>query len=157
MAGNFLSKAIGLAAIGLAGYDTLATTKFQASREANYAHVKRMNDVYMRTDTLDRESHVASGLQNWTRRWYTGDNWFFKAKDNTVSYVSNFFSNLGNNIVTLSCGALALLCGKGKFSPIKVPVIGKVAALFLAVKGGLYVLHNLFGIGTLGEKEKKHE
>ena len=156
MLGNFITKTIGLTAVGLAGYDVLATTKNQTSREAKYAQVQRLNDVYMRTDALESESEVANGLQNWARKWHMGDNWLYRLKDNVTCYCSNFAKNLGDNITTIALGAVALLCGKGKFSPIKIPVIGKVAAGLLGVKAGFYVLRDLFGIGAITNREKKN-
>ncbi len=154
MLGNFLAKAVGATAIGLVGYDTLSTTKIQAAREAKLSQIKRIEDTYMRTDTLDSESHIANGLQNWSRRWHLGDNWLFKTKDSVCAYVGNFVNNIAGNVTTFALGAVALLCGKGKFSPIKVPYIGKLAALLLAGKAGFYVLRDLFGIGAISDRDK---
>ena len=154
MLGNFVAKAIGLTALGLAGYDTLTTTKIQTARSAKFSSIKRLEDTYMRTDTLDSESQVANGLQNWSRNWHLKDNWLFRAKDNVCGYVGNFINNFGDNVTTLALGAMALLCGKGKFSPIKVPFIGKIAATLLAVKAGFYVLRDLFGIGAVSDRDK---
>ena len=154
MLGNFITKAVGLTAIGLAGYDTLSTTKIQTARGTRFAQVKRLEDTYMRTDTLDTESQVANGLQNWARRWHLGDNWLFRAKDNVCGYCSNFINNVSHNLTTLGLGAITLLCGKGKFSPIKIPVLGKLAAVLLAGKAGFYVLRDLFGIGALSNRDK---
>ena len=154
MIGNFLAKAVGATALGLVGYDTFKTTKIQAAREAKLSQIQRIEDTYMRTDTLDGESHIANGLQNWSRRWHLGDNWLFKAKDNVCSYVSNFIGNIASNITTIGLGTVALLCGKGKFSPIKVPYVGKLAALLLAGKAGFYVLRDLFGIGAVSDRDK---
>ena len=154
MLGNFITKAIGLTAIGLAGYDTLTTTKIQTARSTKLAQIKRLEDTYLRTDTLDSESQIKNGLQNWSRKWHTNDNWLFRAKDNVCGYVSNFIDNFGSNITTLGLGAIALLCGKGKFSPIKIPVIGKLAAVLLAGRAGFYVLRDLFGIGSVSDRDK---
>ncbi len=154
MLGNFVAKAIGLTALGMAGYDTLVTTKIQAAREAKQLNIKRIEDTYMRTDTLDGESQIANGLQNWSRRWHLGDNWLFRAKDNVCAYVGNFVNNIADNVVTLGLGAVALLCGKGKFSPIKIPFVGKIAAIILAAKAGFYVLRDLFGIGAVSDRDK---
>ena len=140
MIGNFIAKAIGATAIGLVGYDTLTTTKIQAAREAKQAQIKRIEDTYMRTDTLDSESQIANGFQNWSRRWHLGDNWLFRAKDSVCAYVSNLVSNIGSHITTFALGTVALLCGKGKFSPIKVPFVGKLAAILLGARAGFYVL-----------------
>ena len=154
MLGNFITKAIGATAIGLAGYDTLVTTKIQAAREAKHAQIKRIEDTYMRTDTLESESQIANGFQNWSRRWHLRDNWLFRAKDNVCAYVSNFVSNFAGNITNIALGTVALLCGKGKFSPVKIPFVGKLAAILLAGRAGFYVLRDLFGIGAVSDRDK---
>ena len=154
MIGNFIAKAIGATAIGLAGYDTLTTTKIQAARETKQAQIKRIEDTYMRTDSLDAESQIANEFQNWSRRWHLRDNWLFRAKDSICSYVGNFINNVAGNITTLALGTVALLCGKGKFSPIKVPFVGKLAAIILGAKAGFYVLRDLFGIGSVSDRDK---
>ena len=154
MVGNFIAKAIGLTAVGLAGYDTLTTTKIQTARGINQSHLKRLEDTYLRTDSLGSESQVANGLQNWARRWHITDNWLFKMKDGVCGYVSNFVENFMSNITTIGLGAAALLCGKGKFSLIKVPFVGKIAACLLALKGASYVLRDLFGIGAVDDRKK---
>lgn len=154
MVGNFIAKAIGATALGLVGYDTLTTTKIQAAREAKYSQIKRIEDTYMRTDTLDSESRLANGLQNWSRRWHLGDNWLFRTKDSVCSYVGNLVNNIGNHIITFALGTAALLCGKGKFSPIKVPFVGKLAAIILGARAGFYVLRDLFGIGSVSDRDK---
>ena len=154
MFGNLITKAIGLTALGLAGYDTITTTKIQTERGTKMAQINRLNDTFMRTDTLETESQVANGLQNWARRWHTRDNWLFRLKDNVCGYVGNFIMNVGNNITTLGLGAIALLCGKGKFSPVKIPIIGKLAAILLAGQAGFYILRDLFGIGAVSDRDK---
>jgi len=148
MAGNFLAKTIGLAAIGIAGYDSFATANRQSSRITTAKQLERINDVYLRTDSLDSESAVASGMQKWARNWHMSDNFFFRAFDKTTSYFGSLFSQLGNNIITLGLGATALLCGKGKFSKIKIPFVGKFAATLLALQAGKFVLVDLLGFGA---------
>ena len=123
MAGNFFAKAIGLAAIGIAGFDTLSATQRQSARYVKAQQIKRLEDVYLRTDSLDNSSSVTSGMQKWARNWYMHDNWLLRMKDKTMSYASGFFDNLTNNLTTLGLGAVALFTGRGKFSLIKIPFI----------------------------------
>lgn len=154
MFGKILTKTIGIAAIGLAGHDILSTTKVQAKRSARLSQLKRINDVYLRTDSLDTESRLANNLQNWSRKWHLEDNWFYRTKDSITGYISSFVDNVGQNFSTLGMGLVALLCGKGRLSPIKIPVIGKLAAIGLSIKAGFYVLRDLFGIGSISERNK---
>ena len=58
MAGNLIAKAIGVAAIGIAGYDALTTANRRASRYSTAAQLERVNDMYLRTDALDGESVI---------------------------------------------------------------------------------------------------
>ena len=153
MAGNFFAKAIGLAAIGIAGYDTLEATQRQSGRYVKAQQVGRLEDVYLRTDSIDNDSATASGMQKWARNWYMHDNWLLRMKDRTVSYTSGFFDNLGKNLTTLGLGAIALFTGSGKFSLVKIPFINKIAAVLLAVKAGHFVLSDLFGIGRGNAKK----
>ena len=41
---------------------------------------------------------------------------------------------------------------KEKFSKIKIPFVGKIAAAILAIKAGKFVLCDLFGIGSIDAK-----
>jgi len=170
MAGNLFSKMIGLTALGLATYDTFATTRLQTPRLSKFKHLERLEDIYLRTDSSATESVLINNLQNGTRSWHLTDNWLFRMKDNVVSYVSNFCSNVVNNATTLGLGAVAFLSGKKgtlnptqvknlkffpklmykikNFAPIKVPVLGKIAAGLLAIKAGSFILHDLFGVGA---------
>ena len=132
MAGNFIAKTIGLAAIGIAGYDAFATANRQSSRYASSMQLDRVNDVYLRTDSMDGESAVGAGMQKWARNWHLNNNWLFTGIDKVVGYVGSFAKQIGNNIITLGLGATALLCGKGKFSKFKIPYVGKIAAGILA-------------------------
>ena len=147
MAGNFFAKAIGLAAIGIAGFDTLSATQRQSARYVKSQQIKRLEDVYLRTDSLDNSSSVTSGMQKWARNWYMHDNWLIRMKDTVCSYVSGVCDQFSNNLTTFALGAVALFTGRGKLSPIKIPFINKVAALLLAVKASHFVLSDLFGVG----------
>ncbi len=148
MAGNLIAKAIGLAAMGIAGYDVVASTHRQSNRFVQGQQINRLNDVYMRTDSARSDSTVANGLQNWARRWYMKDNWLFKVKDRLVSYIAGFANNTISNLTTIGLGAVALFTGGGKGVLGKIPLVGKFAAGLLAIKAGKFVLCDLFGVGT---------
>lgn len=155
MAGNLLAKAIGLAAVGIAGYDTITTAHRRSNRYVQQQQLSRLGDVFRRTDTLDEGSTFAAKMQKWARRWYMNDNWLFRLKDKVVSYVSGTAEQLGNNLTTLGLGAVALLTGGGKGLLGKIPVVGKLAAALLAVKAGKFVLCDLFGIGSGNSRHEK--
>ncbi len=148
MAGNLLAKVVGLAAMGVAGYDTIASTQRQSNRYVQNQQLNRLNDVYMRTDSLDSDSTLANKLQNWARKWYMTDNWLFRMKDKFVSYIAGTANNAAENLTTFGLGALALFTGGGKGILGKIPVVGKLAAALLAVKAGKFILCDLFGVGA---------
>ena len=148
MAGNFFAKAIGLAAIGIAGYDAISTTQRQSTKYVQKMQLKRLDDVYMRTDSLEGNSAVGAGLQKWVRRWHLNDNWLFRLKDRFVSYIAGGVENLGNHLTTMGLGAVALFTGGGKGLLGKIPVLNKLAAGILAIKAGKFVLCDLFGVGA---------
>lgn len=161
MAGNFLAKTIGLAAIGIVGYDSVTTANRQSSRYASSRQIDRVNDVYLRTDSLDNESAVAAGMQKWARNWHHSNNWLFRGFDKICAYTGSLFNQLGNNLITLGLGALAIFCTKGQkalpqnaslikkgISALRIPIVGKIAAGLLAIKAGKFVLCDLFGLGA---------
>ena len=146
MVGSFFTKVVGLAALGIAGYDTVATTKQLAPKYARQLRVEQLNDMYMRTSASDSPSVLDGKFGKSIRRWSL-DNNLFAFKQKVVSNVVCFSRQVADNCITFGLGALALLAGTGRFSPIKIPVIGKAAAILLALKGGYTVLKGVFGIG----------
>ena len=153
MAGNFFAKAIGLTALGIAGFDTFAATQRQSAKYVKAQQLKRLEDVYLRTDSLDNTSTVTNGMHKWARNWYMHDNWLIRMKDTVGSYVSGLFDNFSDNLTTFALGAVALFTGRGKMSPIKIPFVNKIAALLLAVKASHFVLSDLFGVGKIDPKK----
>ncbi|MCQ2957458.1 MAG: hypothetical protein MJ180_00990 [Candidatus Gastranaerophilales bacterium] len=147
MAGNFFAKAIGLAAVGTVACDVAATTREQAPKYAKRLRVEQLNDIYMGSSGLDTTSVVGSKLHKMIRRWNL-DNNPFRTRQNIVSYVKCFCRNLTDNGITLGLGAIALFTGTGKFSLVKVPVLNKVAAALLAIKGCSFVFKNVLGFGA---------
>jgi len=147
MAGNFFAKAIGLAAVGTVACDVIETTKEQAPKYAKRLRVEQLNDIYMGTSALNSTSVVGSKLQKMARRWNL-DNNPFRMRQKLTSNIKCFCKNLTDNAITLGLGAIALFTGSGKFSLIKIPVLNKVAAVLLALKGCKFVVQNVLGIGA---------
>ena len=150
MAGNFLAKTIGIAALGIASYDTLGSTKRQTSRYLKQTKLDRIDDTFLRTSAVSTESETENKMHNWARNWRLGGSRILEAKDAIVGYTSSFLNQLGDNAVTFLLGATAVFTGakKGFLSRIKLPFVGKLAAGFLALKGLTFVLHDLLGIGA---------
>jgi len=147
MAGNFFAKAIGIAALGIAAHDTVASTNSLAPQYARKLRVGQLNDVYMRTSSLSEPSIVGSKMQNWSRRWAL-DNNVYEYKNTIVSNIVCFCKRAADNGVLFGLGALAALTGKGKFSVLKIPYINKIAATLLLIKGGHCIAKNALGLGS---------
>ena len=147
MAGNFFAKAIGLAAVGTVACDVIETTKEQAPKYAKRMRVDQLNDIYMGSSALSTTSMVGSRVQKMIRRWNL-DNNPFKTSQKIKSNIKCFWKNLTDNAGMLALGCVALFTGTGKFSLIKIPVLNKVAAAILAIKGCGFVFKNVLGIGT---------
>ena len=149
MAGNFLAKTIGLAALGIASYDTLTATNRQTSRYMRQAKLERIDDTYMRTSSLSTESETQMKMHRWAKNWKLGGNRLLETKDGIVGGIGSFFEQFGSNISTFALGAVALFTGakKGFLSRIKIPYVGKIAAGILAFQAGKFVLCDLFGLG----------
>ena len=162
MAGNLIAKAIGVAAIGISGYDALTTANRQASRYSTAAQLERVNDMYLRTDALDGESVIGCKMQKWARNWHLNNNWLFNGFDKITGYASSLFQQIGNNITTIGLGALTLFSlskpkvaahgakmalGTKLTNMLKIPMVGKIAAGILALQAGKFVLCDLMGIG----------
>ena len=146
MAGNFFTKAIGLAALGIAAHDTISTTGSLAPKYERKLRLEQLNDVYMKTCAMDSPSVIGSKMQNWSRKWAL-DNNLFSTRQKIVSNVVCFSKKFADNIVLFGLGAAALLTGKGKFSLLKIPCLNKIAAAILLLKGAGFVLHSALGIG----------
>ncbi len=146
MVGNFVTKVIGLAALGLAGYDTIKTTSQLAPKYARQLRVEQLNDMYMRTMSSDSPSVLDSKFGQSVRRWSL-DNNIFRTSQKIKSNVICFTRKLADNFIPLTLGAAALLTGSGRFSLLKIPYLDKIAAIALAVKGGMTVLRSVFGVG----------
>lgn len=146
MAGNFLTKVIGLAALGIASYDTIETSSHLAPKYKTKYRLDQINDVYMKNNSLASCSKWDSRMQNWAKGW-TLDNNFFDTtqsiKSKTVSFVKSFW----DNAVLFGLGATALFTGKGKLSVLKVPYLDKIAAGILAFKAGKSIIGNVLGFG----------
>jgi len=146
MAGNFLTKAIGIAALGIAGYDTVSSAKYMAPKYKRRYRVAQLNDVYMNTSGLGSCSKWDSKMQTWSRRWALDNNIFDTSqsiKSKIVAFSKSFFNNAG----TIALGAMALFTGKGKMSVLKIPYLNNIAAALLALKAGKTVVNNALGIG----------
>ena len=151
MAGNFLTKAIGIAALGIAAHDTISTSNHMAPKYKRRYRVAHLNDVYMNSSSTASCSKWDSKMQKWSRRWAL-DNDLFDTGHSIKSRLVSFGKSFVDNAALWALGSMALFTGKGKFSVLKVPYLKKIAAGLLALKAGTTVIKNAFGIG--GEEYK---
>ena len=137
-AGKYLKKGMGLAALGLVGYESHYIGKIQADRYATEKDALATghylnNTMYNPTISPVRQSIKQTAYelemdQGWRRFFNLG-----------IGYVKGFCSMLVNNVVPLGLG-LATLLTKGKASTI--------SAIALGVYGVGSAIKNFFGIGV---------
>lgn len=137
-AGKYLKKGMGLAALGLVGYESHYIGKIQADRYATerdaLATSRYLNNTMYNNDL----SPVRQGIKQTAYEWELDQGWrrFFNLG---IGYIKGFGSMLVNNVIPLGLG-LATLLTKGKASTISAIALG-VYALGSAIK-------NFFGIGV---------
>ena len=137
-AGKYLRKGMGLAALGLVGYESHYLGKIQADRYATEKDAKATAYYLNNTMYNDKMSPVRQGIKQTAYEWEMDQGWrrFFNLG---IGYVKGFCSMLVSNVVPLGLG-LATLFTKGKAS--------KLSAIALGIYGVGAVIKNFFGIGV---------
>lgn len=136
--GKFLTKGVGVAALGLVGYDAHYAGKIQAdlySSERDAAATKYYlnNSMY-----LNNLSKVEEGIRD-TAYTMELDNSWRRFVNSGIGYIKGFASMLVDHVVPFGLG-LATLLTKGKIS--------KICAGGLGVYAGYELLKNIFGLGV---------
>jgi hypothetical protein len=137
-AGKYLRKGMGLAALGLVGYESHYIGKIQADR---YATEKDANaTAYYLNNTMYNGdiSPVRQGIKQNAYEMELDQGWrrFFNLG---IGYVKGFCSMLVSNVIPLGLG-IATLVTKGKAS--------KISAIALGVYAAGVAIKNFFGIGV---------
>lgn len=137
-AGKVLTKGIGLAALGLVGYDANYIGKLQADiysseRDADMATFYLNNSLYS-----TNMSKFQSGIKDTAYTMELDQGWrrFFNSG---IGYMKGFTSMLAEHVIPLGLGLGALL-SKGK--------AGKICAGGIGLYAGFELIRNFFGIGT---------
>lgn len=136
--GKYLAKGVGVAALGLVGYDAHNIGKMQADFYASEKDAKATayylnntlysNDMSAVRDSVKNTAYEMELDQGWRRFFNLG-----------IGYVKGFTSMLVSHVIPLGLGAGALLA-KGKASKICAGAFG-IYAMCKVVK-------DFFGIGT---------
>ena len=115
-AGKYLRKGMGLAALGLVGYESHYIGKMQADRYATEKDALATSRYLNNTMYNESLSPVRQGIKQTAYEWELDQGWrrFFNLG---IGYVKGFCSMLVNNVIPLGLGA-ATLFAKGKASKI---------------------------------------
>lgn len=146
MAGSFLTKAIGLAALGIAAHDTISTSSHMAPKYKRMYRLSQLNDVYMNSASSASCSKWDAQTQKWSRRWAL-DNNLRDIDQNIRSKLVAFGKSFTDNVFLWGLGLTALFTGKGKLSVLKIPYLDKIAAATLALSAGKNLVVNALGWG----------
>ncbi|MDD3593398.1 MAG: hypothetical protein PHX18_02105 [Candidatus Gastranaerophilales bacterium] len=145
-AGSFIAKTIGIAALGIAGYDSLSSTHRNAVRDTQAQTINQIEDVYLRNDSMETQSIASHKIRNWAQNWFT-DTGIMSVLMGVKNYVTGFFGNITDNAITFGLGFLALFASKSKPGILgKAPIVGKLAAGLLALQAGKFIVCDMFGL-----------
>lgn len=137
-AGKYIKKGVGIAALGLVGYESHYIGKIQADRYATekdaLATSRYLNNTLYNNDL----SPVKQKVKNAGYEYELDQGWrrFFNLG---IGYIKGFGSMLVNNVIPLGLG-IATVFAKGKASTVSAIALG-IYAVGSAIK-------NFFGIGV---------
>ncbi len=136
---GIISRGIGLAALGMVGYDAHYLGKVQADLYASEKDVASTAKSLNNAMYLSKMSKMEEKVRNFSLSFELDQTWrrFF---NEPIGYFKGFSSMLVCHAIPFALGVGALL------SPSKV--LSKVCAGGLCVYGGLKFIKNFFGIGT---------
>lgn len=150
MAGNFLAKAIGLGALGVATYETFDIGYSTGLRNTKHQYASHLADTFVHHNYAETQSATGEKAKSWWRKQLMDSPILEKCLwvKNTVTGIGHEFCN---NLGMFGLGLLALFTGskgKGLFPRLgRIPGLGKLAAGLIVFQGGLYAAKEVFGIG----------
>lgn len=138
--GNIVVRGTGLAALGIACYDSHVIGKLEADTYSQSNEANRLTSAAYDNIYLDQPSATMSKVKNKIFNFRVDDN-ILPTIDSAIGYFKGLFSGLFDNIIPVVLGTGALL-GSGK----KVP---KWSAIGLLLYGGYKLFTELFGLSHL--------
>lgn len=137
-AGKYLRKGMGIAALGLVGYESHYIGKIQADRYATEKDALATDHYLNNTMYNNTLSPLKQGIKQTAYEMEMDQGWrrFFNLG---IGYVKGFCSMLVSNVIPLGLG-IATLFTKGKAS--------KISAIALGVYAAGVAIKNFFGIGV---------
>lgn len=134
---NYLTKAVGVAGLGLIAYDAHYAGKMEAPVYEKNHKAESLADRYIDDTKLESPSVIQSAVKKRLFQYNMDENLtgFFTS---TAGYLKGFTSMLVGNVVPLGLSVGTFL-GKGTFS--------KLCGAGLIAYGGIFLLQEAFGIG----------
>jgi len=133
---NILTKAIGVAAVGIIAYDANTAGKIESSSHQKQVKADSMRDAYVNTLSQDSPSIIKSTIKKKYLGLTTDEN-LSGTFTGIAGYVSGFGTMIVNNVLPLALSAGAI---------IKNP-LSKFFGAGLLAYGGLFIGREVMGIG----------
>lgn len=143
---KYLPKAVGVAALGVVGYDSHVLGKIQADVYSKSRDADACMDAYSNSQYLTSPSITASNLKKEVFDFEVKNN-FRHFINSAVGYFKGFGSMLINSVVPLGLGIGALF-GKGW--------IGKGSAIGLGAFAGIKFFKDVLGFGHYNDLNRKY-
>ncbi len=144
--GKYLSKGVGIAALGVIAYDSHVMGKIQSDISAKSGDADACYDTFNNTQYLSKPSPTMSKIKDEIHHIEMQSNVrsFFNSAG---GYLKGVLQTLVSNVIPLGLGAVALF-GKGKWS--------KGSAIGLAAYGTMVFVKDILGFGHKNELNKPY-
>lgn len=133
---NIVTKAIGIAGLGMVLYDSHYAGGIESKAYQKKCNTNNVTETFMETMSLDRPSIVQAKMKNRYLKFKMDEN-FTDFFEGIIGYAKGFGSMLVNNVVPFGL-ALGTVATKG--------IASKAFGLGLLGYGVVYLLHDVMGL-----------
>ena len=135
---NFITKSVGVAALGMVLYDSHVAGTLEAPKYAKNHKAESLEEHFLNEQKLDSPSIIQATVKKSIFRHQVDENLsgFFTS---IIGYAKGFGSMIVKNFLPLALATGAIVGGKGIFS--------KFCGAGLVAYGGIFLLQEMFGIG----------
>ena len=135
-AGKILAKTIGIAAMGMVGYDAYNYGKWQAKTNTKVTTADWLAHVNENSQTLDSNSVIGNKVKTGFNKWFV-DHRINASLAGMGGFFSGMVKSLEDNVIPFGLAAGALMFKK----------CDKLCAIGLALYAAKYFVTNMLGIG----------
>lgn len=135
---NFITKSVGVAALGLVLYDSHTAGSLEGPKYAKNHKAENLEEHFLNEQKLDSPSIIQAKVKKSIFRHQVDENLsgFFTS---IIGYAKGFGSMMIKNFIPLALATGTIIGGKGIFS--------KFCGAGLLAYGGIFLMQEMFGIG----------